>query len=185
MTCRALVFVFVLAAPACKRAARAPDAVPRAVGAIRIDGEWDEEDWAKRALRAQFHGDDGELARPSSEARFLYDGNELIVALYAADENIQTSDAFDLAIGPLALHVDARGKVTPVTPGVRAAVGYDEGTVDDAHDDDEEWVIELAIPPAAAGLSAGAHSQVRAARCDVPKDGVRRCGAWAGTISLD
>lgn len=176
--------VIVISVAACHRAPTA-DRVPRTTGAITIDGEWDEQDWAKHALRAQLRGDDGELARPSSEVRFLYDGTDVLVALYAADENIESRDAFDLTIGELALHVDSRGRVTPAAPGVRAAVGYDEGTLDDPRDDDEEWVVELAIPASAAGLVPGAHPSVRVARCDVPKDRVRRCAAWTGTIALD
>jgi len=37
------------------------------------------------------------------------------------------------------------------------------------------WVMELALPLAA--IPAGA-TAIRAVRCDTPKDGVRRCGAW-------
>jgi hypothetical protein len=185
-----------LCAPGCKRAkpapkpasapvVHAPDAIPHTTVPIKIDGEWNEDDWPKVALRGQFRGDDGELARPSSEVRFLHDDADLIVALYAADGNIQTSDAFDLTVGPLALHVDATGKVTPPTPGVRDAADYDEGTLDHPQDDDEEWVVELAIPLAKTGLRPGAHVPVRAARCDTPKDGIRRCGSWSATLTLE
>jgi hypothetical protein len=162
-----------------------PDTIPRASAPIRIDGEWDEPDWAKRAFRGQFRGDDGQLARPSSEIRLLHDDDALLVALYAADENIETRDAFDLTIGSLSLHVDATGKLAQPIPGVRAAVDYDEGTLDNANDDDEEWVVELAIPIAAAGMTREVTREVRASRCDVPKDGIRRCGSWSGKLSLD
>lgn len=172
---KVLVFVLLVG---CHRAGPS-DAVPHTTGAIKIDGDWDEADWAKHALRRQFRAFDGELARPSSEIRFLRDDRDLLVALYAADENIETRDAFELAIGTLALRVDAAGTVTPHVDGVRAAVGYDEGTRDHPEDDDEEWVVELAIP-----LVSGEHIPARAARCDVPKDGVERCGSWSGTISL-
>ena len=90
---------------------------------IAIDGEWDEADWAKRALRGQLRGFDGELARPSSEIRLLRDDADLIVALYAADENIESRDAFDLTVGSLALHVTAAGAVVAPVRGVRAAAG--------------------------------------------------------------
>jgi hypothetical protein len=165
--------------------AAAPDVIRHASGPIAIDGEWNEPDWPTRAVRGQFVGDDGALSRPSSEVRFLHDDKDLIVALYAADENIETRDAFDLTVGTVALHVDATGAVTPPLATVRAKVDYDEGTRDNPKDDDEEWVVELAIPPSAAGLTSGAHRPVHVARCDVPKDGVRRCAAWTGTISLD
>lgn len=152
------------------------DGIPRAHGTIRIDGDWEEPDWVERARRAQFRGDDGQLARPSSEIRWLRDDHDLLVALYAADQNIETRDAFDLSIGSLALHLAATGTVTPAVPGVRAAAGYDEGTLDNPSDDDEEWVVEVAIPLPLV------HGDVHVSRCDVPKDGVRRCGSWSGAL---
>ena len=54
-------------------------------------------------------------------------------------------------------------------------------TIDDARDEDEEWVVELALPLAA--LPPGA-TAIHAARCDTPKDGVRRCGAWEDRLAL-
>lgn len=160
------------------------DSVPRTTMIIRIDGDWGELDWAKRAMRGQFRGDDGQLARPSSEVRFLRDDHDLFVALYAADENIQSNDAFDLTIGALSLHADATGHVTPTVPGVTAAVGYDEGTLDDPRDDDEEWVVELKIPLDTLSATGG-QPAVRSSRCDTPKDGVKRCGSWSGTLGLE
>ena len=156
--------------------------VAHTTGAIRIDGDWDEPDWPQHAFRAQFAGDDGQLARPSSEVRMLRDDKDLIVALYAADENIETRDAFDFAIGPVSLHVDATGKVTPAIPGVVAKTGFDEGTLDNAKDDDEEWVVELAIPLAEVGKGT---LPVKTSRCDVPKDGTQRCGHWNGTVTIE
>ncbi len=174
----------LLALLGCRHAA-VPDAIPRATGDIKIDGDWDEQDWAKHALRRQFRGSDGELARPSSEVRFLRGADELFVALYAADETIETRDAFDQSIGPLAVRANAAGAVTPHVEGLRAAVGYDEGTRDNPNDDDEEWVVELAIPLPATTMRAGEHTEVRAARCDVPKDGIERCGSWSGSLTLE
>jgi hypothetical protein len=160
------------------------DSIPRATGDIAIDGEWNEPDWSKRALRRVFVGDDGQLARPSSEVRLLHDDKDLIVGLYAADENIQpATDAFDLTIGTLSLRVDAAGRVTPALPGVRAGIDRD-GTPDNPADDDEEWVIELAIPLAATAYATGDQAAIRASRCDITKDGVRRCGAWSGVLEL-
>jgi hypothetical protein len=98
----------------------------------------------------------------------------LYVALYAADEDIEPGDAFELAVGSQRVRVDTAGHVTP--PGVTAKVGLDEGTLGDAHDDDEEWVVELALPPVPTGTATSA------SRCDVPKDGVKRCGAWTGVV---
>jgi hypothetical protein len=179
------VIVACALAVGCHRGASVGDVVPRAAGTIRIDGEWDEEDWARTALRASLRGEDGELARPTSEARFLRDDRDLFVALYAADQNIESRDAFDLAIGDLSLHVTAAGQTTPALPGLRLKVGMDEGTLDDPRDDDEEWVVELAVPLEQTGLVGRARRAVHVTRCDVPKDGVRRCGAWSGNLSSE
>jgi hypothetical protein len=75
--------------------------------------------------------------------------------------------------------IDATAHLAPPMPDVRAAVDRD-GTIDDAHDDDEEWVIELAIPRATLPLDL----PVNIVRNDRPKDGIQRRGTWRGTISL-
>ena len=162
----------------------ASDLIPRTTGPIELDGEWKEPDWSQHALRHQFLGDDGQLARPSSEVRLLHDKDDLIVGLYAADENIQSeSDAFDFSIASVAVRVTAAGKITPEMLNVRARVDHD-GTLDNPKDDDEEWVIELAIPLTTIAIPPGSKVPVRAARCDVTKDGVKRCGAWSGSVGL-
>ena len=122
----------------------------------------------------------GAEARPYSQIRLLRDARTLYVGLYAADQDIRSTDAFELAIGPLALAIDARGRIAPPLPGARAAASVDE-TIDDPHDEDEEWVLEVAIPVAAVPPGATA---IHAARCDIPKDGVRRCGSWEGPLAL-
>jgi hypothetical protein len=166
-------------------AVRPSDRIAHTTGAITINGDWDEPDWQKTALRGRFLSDDGQLARPSSEIRLLRDDKDLIVALYAADENIESKDGFDFSIGKVALHVTSTAQITPPVPGVRAAVGYDEGTLDHPQDDDEEWVVELAIPLAATSLAVGVHVPVHASRCDTPKDGIERCGSWSGSLTLE
>jgi len=157
-----------------------PDVVPHVTGPIAIDGEWDESDWANRALRYVLTDPTGAPARPASELRLLRDDRDLYVALYAADENIETGDHFDLTLGYLTLHLAATGAVQPTVPGLRVKVGLDEGTLDMARDDDEEWVVELAVPLA---TFAGARElPVKAARCDTPKGGIPRCGAFASGL---
>ena len=144
---------------------------PHAAGVV-VDGDWDEPAW-HTAQRGRFT-DGGALARPSSEVRLVRGEHQLYVALYAADEDIEPGDAFELSVGSARVRVDAAGHVTPA--GVVAKVGLDEGTLGDAHDDDEEWVVEVALPLVAAG------TPVTASRCDVPKDGVKRCGSWSGAL---
>jgi hypothetical protein len=67
----------------------------------------------------------------------------------------------------------------PVSGGARAAVDLD-GTTNDPSDEDEEWVVEAAIPLASLGLAArpGATLRLSLERCDVPKGSSRRCGVW-------
>ncbi|HTR50993.1 MAG TPA: hypothetical protein VMJ10_09835 [Kofleriaceae bacterium] len=156
----------------------APDVVPRTGVAIAVDGELKEPPWNHRSLRAVLTGDDGREAHPYSELRMLHDDATLYVGLYAADEDIRTTDAWTLTLGPRVIHVDAAGRAD--APDVRAAVDRD-GTLDQPGDYDEEWVIELAIP-----LPAGATSfDAAAERCDTPKDGKTRCGRWHARVGLE
>ncbi len=164
--------------------ASAVDQIPHTSGPIRIDGDWDEPDWPQHAARFQFVGSDGQLARPSSEVRFLYDESNLYVGLYAADENITTAtDAFELTVGTVALRLDPKGTVTPARADVKVGIDAD-GTLDKPDDDDEEWKLEVSVPLSATGLAPGNRVPIQASRCDVTKDGVKRCGSWTGTLGL-
>jgi hypothetical protein len=142
---------------------------------IALDGELDEPAWNSLAVRGVF-ADSGAQARPYSEIRLLRDETHVLVGLYAADEDIRSDDAFDITAGTLVAHLTAGGRATPAT--VRIAVDRD-GTLDDSGDDDEEWVVEAALPIAALGPAPVA---IAAERCDVTKDRVRRCASWRGTI---
>lgn len=175
-------YLLVLALVACGKAAPSL-VVPKTTSALKIDGELGESDWNNRALRHGFTSTNGEASRPFSEVRWLHDAKNLYVGLYAADENIQSHDFFDLTVGELSLRADATGKITPAVDGVTAAIDSD-GTLDDPSNDDEEWVYEIVIPLPATGLDIGP-KRVRAARCDTPKDGVVRCGAWSGRVELE
>jgi hypothetical protein len=168
--------------PAPRPAPTGPIAVPPSSAAIPIDGEW-EPDWNDRAVRVIFHVTGGtDEARPYSELRLMRDGDALLVGLYAADEDIHSTEAFALSIGALAVHVDATGAVTPPVPGAKSAIDLD-GTRDVPGDYDEEWKIELSIPIAALGAKPGATIPIHADRCDTPKDGIQRCGAWDGALA--
>ena len=173
----------VLALIACGHKPSEPPAraVPHVTGAIKIDGEWDEPDWSKTSLRGQFLGSDGQLSRPTSEVRFLRGDTTLYVGCYAADDDIRSTDAFDLKLGSLALHVDATGKATPAPPGMKVAVDRD-GSLDDPSNFDEEWLLEIAIPITA--LPDHGATPVSAARCDTPKHSGRLCSAWSGRLVL-
>src|SRR5579863_7251121 len=143
MVRRSLLTSVALAA-ACGKHAPPPkldaDVIPRTTVAMTIDGELKEPPWNARSFRAILAGDDGKPARPYSELRLLHDDTTLYVGLYAADEDIRTSDRWTVTIGPRVVHVDAAGHAD--APDVRAGIDRD-GTLDDSHDYDEEWVIEL------------------------------------------
>ena len=174
---RKLAIATLLLAGACKGNPSKLDSLlePPPATRIQLDGEWTEPAWRLVALRGTFTAD-GKEARPYSEIRIVRDETHLIAALYAADEDIRSSDAFELTAGTLVARVTAGGSATPGT--VRAAVDVD-GTLDNPADDDEEWVVELAVPLAALGP---APVTLRASRCDVTKTGARLCGSWQQQI---
>jgi hypothetical protein len=163
---------------ACKHPGKAPpvaraEGIPRVTSAIRLDGELDEPAWNALAFRAVLAGDDGQQARPYSELRLLHDDTQLYVALYAADENILSTDAWDLEIAGRHYQIDAAGRASVPT-------GVDrDGTLDQPDDFDEEWVIEAAVP-----LPTSSPVTITAKRCDTPKDGVTRCGQWHRDLAL-
>jgi hypothetical protein len=154
------------------------DAIPRTDTPITLDGELREPAWNNRALRGVLVADDGEQARPYSEVRLLYDPGTLFVGLYAADEDIRTTDTWKLTIGTRTLTIDASGHASAgdVSTGVDR-----DGTLDQPGDYDEEWVIEAAIPLATLGAPPLA---IEIGRCDTPKDGRVRCGRWHARLPL-
>lgn len=156
----------------------AADRVPLVTSPIAIDGEWREPAWNQRALRGVLADAAGAQARPYSEIRLLHDASTLYVGLYAADEDIHSTESWELAIGPRTLHVDATAHTD--APDVRAAVDRD-GTLDQPGDYDEEWVLEVAVPLAGLGTPPLA---IHAKRCDTPKDGHVRCGEWQRQVEL-
>lgn len=170
------------------RASRAdsPIVVPQIAADLQLDGELDEIAWRSPARTGAFTDAHGALAAPYSDARFLRDDRNLYVALYAADEDVEPGDAFVLELssprGRLTMHLSAAGAITPAVPGAHAAIDLD-GTMRDPTDDDEEWVVEAAVPLAAVPFGPDGTVRVRVSRCDVTKDRVRRCGAWSGRLA--
>jgi hypothetical protein len=153
-----------------------PDEIPLPGTAMKIDAELVEPAWNLRAQRGVFTGTDGKIARPYSEIRLLADAENIYVALYAADEDIEPDDAFEVELGGVKLRAAADGTTTPA---VKSAIDRD-GTLGKPGDDDEEWVVELAVP---RGELAD-RIDVRASRCDTPKDRAQRCGSWSRALSL-
>ncbi len=149
--------------------------VPR-VDNLVINGELDEPAWNSSALVAVF-SDHGTEARPYSQIRVLHDAQHLYLGLYAADQDIHGNEQFHVRVGDRELAIDPRGHIAPPLPGATAAVDLD-GTIDDPSDEDEEWVIELALPLPAPPFT------ISSSRCDTPKDGIERCGNWVAPAPL-
>lgn len=188
-------------------------AVPHVTGPIKLDGEVDELDWNAAGRTGPFPDATGAEARPYSDARFLWDEENLYVTLYAADDDLRAKvtthdgpvwidDSFALHVTPagpagegvptLLFDISASGVTMDArrTPdgkqdvswesGIRLGVDRD-GTLNDPTDEDEEWVIEAAIPLKALGVTptAGTRFLVDIARCDTPRNTTtRRCSAW-------
>jgi hypothetical protein len=144
---------------------------------MKLDGELNEPVWnAASARTGPFVDAQGGEARPYSDARFLWDADNLYVALYAADDDIRanvtthdgpvwTDDAFALRITPAEpagaptylFDISPAGVVTDAkrAPGGKDDVSWEsgiklgvdkDGTLNDSRDLDEEWVVEAAIP---------------------------------------
>jgi hypothetical protein len=136
----------------------------------------------------------------------------LYVALYAADEDVRAAavpddgplwmgDAFQLAfsatggerlidVGPTGRVTDARRTASGLdhawSAGARVAKDLD-GTLDDPRDDDEEWIIEMALPLASLDLAGkpGDRITLSLRRVDRTKTGHRRDGTARVDLVFD
>ena len=189
--------------------------VPRATTAPTIDGELDDATWSEPGGRTGPFTTGGATAKPYSDARVVWRDGTLYLALYAADEDIiapmtahdgplWTGDSFRVVFRrgeqEFAIEVSPRGVVTDGSKapgglfdarwesGVRVGVDRD-GTVDDPSDEDEEWIVEMAIPMNALGLTGtpGERIGLEIARCDrVRMNGggtQKRCASWGDARS--
>lgn len=192
--------------------------VPPRKGEIVVDGEFEDGAWAGNVARTGAFHTQGAVARPYSDMRATYGDGKLYLLLYAADEDIRVSpdarkdsplyreDAFQLVFhtsdGDRLIDVSAAGVITDArrdgngapdyswSSGVEVAIDKD-GTPNDSSDQDEEWVVEMAIPLASLGLrgAPGEHADLEVRRCDDVRGAGRMCGSWgepgaAGTITL-
>ncbi len=178
---RAALLLVLVAAPAAAQP-RAALVVPQVVAPIQCDGELDEVAWRTPARTGPFVDATGSQAAPYSDARFLRDGKYLYLALYAADEDIRSTDAFVVQLGGKQFHFAAAGTVSPAISGAKVALDVD-GSVDKPADDDEEWIIEAQIPLTAIPFGKDGTAKAAISRCDTTKDGVKRCGSWSGVIA--
>ncbi len=180
--------------------------VPHAGGTILLDGDTDDPGWRADTARTKgFVTEDGLPARPYSDARIAWADGHLYLALYAADEDIRDTDSFHLelsagswkrtidvnAFGILTDGQRVNGKELPWKSGAHVSHELD-GTPNDDHDDDEEWVLEMAIPFESMELEGKRGEEIGFSvhRCDRPKHSEPRCGSWGengprGVLILD
>ncbi len=185
--------------------------VPHAAGSIALDGDMDDVGWLTKSARTgQFVTNTGADARPYSDARLVWGDGHLYVAVYAADQDIQSTftegdsplwleDAFRLTFtdGSFERTIDVSplGVVTDAERPLGGAFDYAwasgthvsrelDGTPNDARDDDEEWLLEMAIPLEALGLEGqpGERIAFTVRRCDTPKHAARVCAGWNGAV---
>lgn len=187
--------------------------VPHAPGAITLDGDTDDPGWLRPpgpARTGAFLLTNGRPAVPHSEARLVWSGDYLYLALYAADEDIESH--VDEPDGPVALEdafrvvfshdgVEVAIEVSPtavITDSIRRGDGeWDrswssgahaskemDGSLNDPRNKDEEWAIELAVPFASLGMrgEVGETIGMSLSRCDTPKRHPRICAAWGGGL---
>jgi hypothetical protein len=135
----------------------------------------------------------------------LYAADENIQAKRLnTDDRVWEDDSFHLLFNDgtteYALDVSARGVVADGRRRVgavnadgsrpfdyvwasRARISSDvDGTYDDPSDDDEEWVLEMAIPLDSLGVSGDPNDRLAfmLRRCDTPKNSPRVCGTFPG-----
>jgi hypothetical protein len=164
---------------------------PRA-DAITLDGELDDAAWRSVQPTARFvDATRGVLVPPYTEARVVCERDALVVAIYAADEDLRSSDRVGLVLhrpdgatfvvevspaGDLLWHAPGAAGGAPPT-GVAAAIDAD-GTLD--HDDleDEEWIAEIRVPWSALGRAGAGDVRANFFRRDQPRDGTMRTLAW-------
>jgi hypothetical protein len=159
---------------------------------------------------------------PYTQAKVRWDDGNLYFMLYAGDLDLEGlitrpdvpldgDDSFRLEFESGAqvrvVAVSVRGAVydaicdrtkeagacdTVWRSGAKVAVDTD-GTLNHIGDNDEEWVVEMALPFAALGIARpapGLRIPVSIRRCEVGHDGVHACGGWAtgtrrGELILD
>jgi hypothetical protein len=192
----------------CARPSAPPKSVlhaPKAVAAIRTDGEATEADWAKAGRTGAF-ACEGVPVCAHAEARVLWSPATLNLSLYAADPDIRSQDT--TTDGPVWLadhfrvvfRTDGAERIFELSPrgvvsdalrvgggkanyrwnsGVVIAPDVD-GTVNQEGDEDEEWALEVAIPIASLGLAGrvGESVELSVQHCDVPRAGRRVCSGF-------
>jgi hypothetical protein len=195
--------------------------VPRAARPIPIDAELEgKKVWeADTGNTGNFKDDAGRGMVPFSEAKLRWREGTLYLMLYAGDLDlegkttrrngpVEEDDAFHVEFGAgdqvRVVAVSVLGTVADSLCGragkpcdrrwrshARVAVDRD-GTLNKVGDNDEEWVVEMAIPFSSLGLThagPGTRLPFSIKRCEIGKTGRHACGAWGaqpqGELILD
>lgn len=182
---RALAVLVLGLATAHADRARALVVVPQVSNAITCDGELDEIAWRTPARTGPLIDVRGEIAAPYADARFLRDGTNLYLALYAADEDVRATDSFVVTFRSGAsrklITFTAGGAMVPAVENAHMSVDID-GTLDAPADDDEEWLVEASLPLTAIPFGRDGVVDVAVEHCDITKDKVHRCSSWHGAL---
>jgi len=181
--------------------------VPRTTAPIHVDAEFEGKTaWeADSGHTGNLTDEQGKGMVPFTEVKARWGDGNLYFMLYAGDLDIESGDSFHLEIGGAervhVMDISVLGTVVeavcegdrsfPVAPGdcdrswhSGAAVAVDrDGTLNQLGDNDEEWVVEMAIPLSALGLdhaAPGTRLPFSVRRCDVGA-GPHMCGNWGGS----
>jgi hypothetical protein len=157
--------------------------VPRAPGAVTLDGDTDDPGWVRPpgpAKTGPLLTDTGDPAVPYSQARLVWGDGYLYMALFASDEDVEThvtrndadvgrddddfhvvftreDTAYAFDFSPTALVTDAvRHGTGPWDRGWNGGAHVSKelgGTPNAPNNLDEEWELEIAIPLSSLGLA--------------------------------
>jgi hypothetical protein len=196
--------------------------VPRTPAPIHVDAELEgKKAWeADTGNTRNFTDADGHGMVPYSGAKLRWNAGTLYLMLYAGDldlegratrhdANLDADDAFQFEFGAGAdvrrIAVSVLGTVSDERclhkraatcdrgwqSHARVAVDRD-GTLNKVGDNDEEWVVEMAIPLSSLGLAhagTGTRLPFLVRRCEIGVRGRHACGGWGtqarGELVLD
>jgi len=144
-----------------------------------LDGEGAERGWLDANPTPAYAFTDGGVGRPHTETRATWNGSALYLLFYAGDEDLEGDDFMGAELiggngKTITFKVSPNGRIDgPIE--IQAGVDRD-GTVADAGDDDEEWLVEAAIPWSLLGRAD--EVKARFSREDKPKDAAKRTLLW-------
>ena len=113
--------------------------------------------------------------------RVARDDRYVYLTIYCADEDLRATDAVHVGLGAASFDAHPTGALDGAPPGTKVGADVD-GTLNDPKDDDEEWVLEVAVPRAAIGPDPT--PALTARRCDALKDGTVRCASLERGLDL-